>query len=94
MRSGGAQGDDLSVGRGIVIEQVAVVGAGDDLAFFNNDRPHGDLTGSSRQARLLQGKPHPCCIVRRGHGKSLGGFYKIVADRRLLLGRALARKMV
>jgi hypothetical protein len=43
--AGGAEGDDLGVGGGVVVPEDAVLAAGDDFVLIDHDGADGDFAG-------------------------------------------------
>ena len=71
--AGGAQGDDLSVGAGVVVADDAVVAGGEDEAVAHDDRADGDFAGGFGCAGLLDGGLHEGDVGFGVHGLSLSG---------------------
>lgn len=72
--SSGTERLDLGMGRGVVLSDGAIPPLGDELAVFNQHRPHRHLTLTPRLFGEAQGVTHPVVIGRfEGGGLSHGG---------------------
>jgi len=74
--SGFSQGDDFSMGRGIVLTDVAIPTSAYDTPRANDDRSDRYFAGIERALSAAQGFVHPEFIRRR-----------LVGDGRLFVGR-------
>src|SRR6185437_6746776 len=72
---------DLRVSSRIVLHQVAIEAASDNLFIFNNHSSNGYFAGLKREPRLLKRKLHPAGIIARHHGTVILGRNKHALDQ-------------